>query len=81
MVLHDQCNILQIKKYEVDCFAPGKRVPSCQLYIKWNGENEQSNELLYNVQLVGAKEPFNFFWIHSPATTLLLGVHVCILLA
>ena len=60
-------------KYEVDWFVPGKRVPSCQLYIKWNGQQEQSDELLYSIKLVGAKEPFNFFLIHSPASTPLLG--------
>ena len=70
---------LQIMKYEVDWFVPWKRVPSCQLYIKWNGQQEQSDELLYSIQLVGAKEPFNFFLIHSPATTPLLGVHVCMI--
>jgi len=50
-------------KYEVDCFVPGKRVPSCQLYVKRNRQQEQSDELSYSIKLVGAKEPFNFFYI------------------
>ena len=60
--------------YEVDLFVPRKRVTSCQLYAKWNGQQEQSTELLYSMKLVGAKEPFDF--IHSPASK----PHACILL-
>ena len=56
--------ILQILKYEVDCFVPGKRVPSCQLYVKRSGQQEQPDELSYSLKLVGAKEPFNFFYIY-----------------
>ena len=64
---------LQITKFEIDRFVPGKRIPCCQLYVKWNGQQEQSAELLYSVKLLGAKEPSNFFYIHSPASTPLLG--------
>ena len=60
--------------YEVDQFVPGKRISSCQLYAKLNGQQEQSAELPYSMKLVGAKEPFNF--IHSPASK----PHACILL-
>jgi len=70
---------LQIVKYEVDWFVPGKRVPSCQLYVKWNGQQEQSDELLYSIKLIGAKEPFNFFYIYPTASTPLPGT--CLLSA
>ena len=33
--------------YEVDQFVPGKRISSCQLYAKLNGQQEQSAELPY----------------------------------
>jgi len=65
--------ILQIMKYDVDWFVPGKRVPSCQLYVKWNGQQKQSDELLYCVKLVGAKEPFDFFYINPTASRPLPG--------
>ena len=54
-------------KRQVDQFAPGHWVPSCQLYVKWTRKQEQPEELVHRVKLVGAKEPFNFFSIQSPA--------------
>ena len=29
---------LQVTKHQVDQFVPGCRVPSCQLYVKWTGQ-------------------------------------------
>ena len=54
-------------KRQVDQFAPGHWVPSCQLYVKWTRKQEQPEELVHRMKLVGAKEPFNFFSIQSPA--------------
>ena len=51
----------------MDQFVPGRLVPSCQLHVKWNGQQEQSVELAYRVELLGAKEPFNYFLIHPPS--------------
>jgi len=67
---------LQITKNGVDQFVPGKRVPSCQLYVKQNGQQEQSDELSYRIYLVGAKEPFNFFYIYPTASTPLPGTYI-----
>ena len=53
----------QITKRQVNRFVPGRRVPSCQLYVKWIGQQEQPVELVHRVELIGAKEPFNFFLI------------------
>ena len=58
---------LQITKDQVDHFVPGSQVPSCQLYVKWTGQQEWPPELLYRVKLLGAKEPNNFFLIRLPA--------------
>ena len=59
--VHYLINIyFQITKHQVDRFVPGRLVPSCQLYVKWTREKEQPVELLHRVQLLGAKEPFNF---------------------
>ena len=52
---------------QVDQFAPGQWVPSCQLYVKWTGQQEQPVELVHRVELLGAKEPFNFFSIRPPS--------------
>ena len=56
----------QITKSQVDRFIPGGRVPSCQLYLKWTGQQEQPVELLHRVKLLGAKEPNNFFLMRPP---------------
>ena len=58
--------MFQITKHQVDQFVPGRRVPSCQLYVKWIGEQEQPVELVHRVELLGAKEPFDFFMIDIP---------------
>jgi len=52
--------------HQVDRFVPGRRVPSCQLHVKWTGQQEQPVELVHRVKLQGAKEPFNFFMIRIP---------------
>ena len=57
----------QITKHQVDRFVPGRRVPSCQLYVKWTGQQQQPVELVHRVELLGAKEPFNFFLIRPPS--------------
>jgi len=54
-------------KRQVDQFAPGHWVPSCQLSVEWTREQEQPIKLVHRVKLVMAKEPFNFFSIQSPA--------------
>ena len=56
----------QISKNQVDNFVPGSELPSCQLYVKWSGQQEQPPELLHRVKLLGAKEPKNFFLIRLP---------------
>ena len=68
--------LLQIMKYQVDRFVPGKRVPACQLSVKWSGQQQQSVELMYSMKLVGAKEPYNFFFIQSPASTPIPGSYL-----
>jgi len=62
----------QITKRQVDEFVPGRLVPSCQLYAKLTGQQEQSVELVHRVELLGAKEPFNFFLIRPPSLPSLL---------
>ena len=59
--------LVQITKRQVDTFLPGRRVPSCQLYLKWTGQQEPPAELAHRVELLGAKEPFNFFLIQPPS--------------
>ena len=60
----DTTLIVQVTKHQVDIFEPGKRVPSCQLRLDWNG-NEQPTALCHHVTINGAKEPFNFIAIES----------------
>jgi len=57
-------------RHQVDHFIPGHWVPSCQLSVEWTREQEQPIKLVHRVKLVGAKEPFNFFSIQSPAMSL-----------
>ena len=67
MLLNINALFYQITKHQVDRFVPGRRVPSCQLYVKWTGGQEQPVELVHRVELLGAKEPFNFFLIRPPS--------------
>ena len=57
----------QITKKQVDKFVPGRRVPSCQLHVKWTRQQEPPPELEHRIVLRGAKKPFNFFLISLPA--------------
>ena len=56
---------VQITKRQVDQFVPGRQVPSCQLDAKWTGQ-QQPVELVHTVELLGAKAPYNFFFIRIP---------------
>ena len=53
---------MQITKLKVDSFKLGQRLPSCQLIVKWSGEGRPA-DLMYMVELQGAKKPSNFFHI------------------
>ena len=66
-IIPDWLLIFQIMRRQVDQFAPGQWVPSCQLSVEWTKEQENPTKLVHRVKLVGAKEPFNFFSIQSPA--------------
>ena len=57
----------QITKQQVDKFVPGRQVPSCQLHVEWNGQQKQPAQLAHRVELIGARNPFNFFLISLPA--------------
>lgn len=61
---------LQVTKHQVDQFVPGRRVPSCQLYVKWTGQQGPPVELAHSVDPLGVKEPFNFFLIRPPSLPL-----------
>ena len=62
--------IMQITKQQVDTFKPGqqgqqeKRVPYCRLRVKLKAKN--FIELVHNVELQGARSPFDFFTITCP---------------
>ena len=58
--------MFQITKRQVDQFVPDHRVPSCQLLVEWTGQQEQPVELVHRLELLGAKEPFNFLLIEIP---------------
>ena len=61
---------MQITKEQVDTFKPGqqgqqeKRVPYCRLQVKLKAKN--FIELVHDVELKGAKSPFDFFAITCP---------------
>ena len=61
--------LFQITKRQVDTFVPGRRVPSCQLCVEWAGQQKEPLKLAHRVELLGAKEPFNFFLIRPPSLT------------
>lgn len=56
---------LQIRKDAVDKFTCNKAYPpSCHVSISWKGQpHETIKDLVYTVNLKGAKEPYNYFVI------------------
>ena len=48
-------------KREVDKFKEGKRIPSCLLLAKYEGET--ASDLAHPVKLNGARDPYNSFMI------------------
>ena len=51
--------VLQVTKYEVDSYLPGKRIPHCELAAHSIGESV--TRLVYRLVLLGAKPPRNKF--------------------
>ena len=49
-------------KRQADSFRPGQQVPSCCLSIEWTKDGNPI-KLKHRISLVGAMEPFNFFYI------------------
>ena len=45
----------------MDNFKTGRRIPTCQLKLEWIKEKNPVN-LDYRLNLLGAKEPFNFMY-------------------
>ena len=41
-------------------------MPNCQFSIKWINERSPPVSLVHRMQLVGAKEPFNFVYLEMP---------------
>ena len=67
----------QITKEQVNNFEPNCEDPNyCQLNVKWIGQQEQPEELMHRVKLLGAKEPFDFFVIRLPPDLKLPLSHV-----
>ena len=54
--------ITQIQKHEVDSIEQGKWIPARQLVAK--SDKEQLTDIEHTVNLIGAKEPFNYFNIN-----------------
>ena len=44
-------------------------MPNCQFSIKWINEKDPPVSLMHRMQLLGAKEPFNFVYLEMPATS------------
>ncbi len=52
-------------KKHVDQFKPGQSIPHCHLKAKLTSNHEVSPpELLHQVKLVGAKDPFKFITLN-----------------
>ena len=60
---------IQITKEDVDSFETSEQgIPSCQLTAKWAKQDKQPSQLTYQVTLVGAKAPDNYFSIVLDST-------------
>ena len=61
-------NYTQITKVEVDNFEKGKMIPCCQLLAECD-EAVMPTDLKHSVQLKGAKDSYNAFFICVPGKT------------
>ena len=55
----------QITKKQVDNFRSGRRIPHCEIKVEWMDEDRRPVKLYHDVELKGAKEPFNYITIES----------------
>ena len=52
--------LLQIKREEVDRYSlASPAIPNCQIRLKWEDCQQKPEELIYTVELKGAKKPRN----------------------
>ena len=49
-------------------FAAGQWIPGCQLILQWEGEDQKPVRLRHKVQLIGAKPPYNYFYLTLKST-------------
>ena len=67
--VHDTFFLFQIMKRHVDSFEPGKMIPKCYLSADFIASVRDRPQLVHQIHLIGAKEPFNMFFIKiNPAT-------------
>ena len=61
--------LMQIPKEWVDSFETGREIPSCQIRAEWTKPGKpKPSQLTYEVTLVGAKGPKNYFYIELDST-------------
>ena len=54
---------IQISRKDADQFQPGQWIPECQLIVQWKREDQRPVQLMHKVDLIGAKAPYNFFYL------------------
>ena len=46
----------------VDDFVPGTCIPpKCELLVEWDYKDKEPVRLRYKINLIGAREPYNFY--------------------
>ena len=53
----------QISRSDVDQCEPGRWIPECQLIVQWEKEDQKPVRLRHQVELIGAKAPYDFIYI------------------
>ena len=52
----------QILRECVDDFVPGACIPpKCELLVEWDYTDKEPVRLRYRINLIGAREPYNFY--------------------
>ena len=58
----------QVKKYDVDLFTSGKRIPKCEMILVWENKSLPPKRVQHKIGLRGARDHTFFLLVVDPGT-------------